>query len=875
MKKEYYGREITEKWLDIWNNNEEYQEIFRFDRTESDTKFIIDTPPPFTTGNPHMGHALWWVLNDTIGRFKRMQGHNVLLPQGWDCQGLPTEVKVEEEFGISPQDTEAFLEKCHEYTEEMIEAMKSQMIRLGYMPDWSYEYRTMDDSYHELVQRSLLRFEDQDLVYKQEFPNHWCPECETAIAKAEIDRETREADLIQIGFPLADGSELAVATTRPELLPACVSVAVHPDDERFAEYVGRTVTVPLTDREVPIIADEDVDSDFGTGAVMICTFGDEEDRNWVYDHDLDIIESIDKSGRLTGEMGAYEGLTIPEARKQIVPDLSDEGFLQDRDSTTQERGLHDRCDTPVEIILTEQWFINVLDSREKLIELGGEIEWLPDYMEKRYDQWTESLNWDWCISRQRSFGTPLPFWSCPECGEIHRPAEEDLPIDPRTSEDFLEECIECGHALEPCRDVADCWVDSSVSALRLVEWEDYDNWEELYPVELREQGHDIIRTWAFYSIFRCFQLTDDVPWDSIYLNGMVLDDQGRKMSKSRGNVVLPDEVLEEYPADAIRQGLLRISPGEDIPFSMKDVKYGSRFNQKVWNMSRFSEQHLQDFDSGVSDVSSDQLKPIDHWILGELDQYLTELESHIDAYRLDRALDLIYEFIWHTVADDYLEIVKPRLYDEEREKRGARATLYTVLNASIRSIAPFMPFIAEEIYDEVFDDRESVSIHGESWPTLERSYDETAAGTGSQAVDVISMLRQYKSNREIPLNEPLSELTIFAPDGFEGTKIVSDAMNVENMTIETEDPNIEQTVKSVNLDYATVGPEYGDDVKHIENRLESGDFEVDNGTITLELGDRTVTLEEGESYTIEWEFGIPGRAGTVIQEGDFAVLVHE
>jgi valyl-tRNA synthetase len=873
VNKEYDGDRITEKWLDRWNNQEEYLEIYEFDRTQSDTKFIIDTPPPFTTGSPHMGHAMWWALNDTIARFKRMQGHNVLLPQGWDCQGLPTEVKVEEEFGIDPDDTGPFLEKCHEYTEDMIDQMKTEMTQMGYMPDWSYEYRTMDDSYHELVQRSLLRFDDQDLIYRQAFPNHWCPECQTAIAKAEIDRERRQADLYHIGFPQAD-SEMEVATTRPELLPACVALAVHPADERYDDIEGLTATVPIADREVPVIADEDVDREFGTGIVMICTFGDEEDRNWVYDHDLDIIESIDKTGHLTEEMGRYEGMAVLEARDTIVEDLSDGGFLRSQNTTTQERGLHDRCDTPVEIILTKQWFVNVLDSKEKMLELGDDIEWLPDYMKKRYEQWTENLNWDWVISRQRSFGTPLPFWWCSECGEIDRPSEDDLPIDPRTSPDFLEECSECGGELHPCRDVADCWVDSSVSALRLVEWEDYDDWQELYPVEMREQGHDIIRTWAFYSIFRCYQLTDDVPWQSIYLNGMVLDGDGRKMSKSRGNVVLPGEVLDEYPADAIRQGLLRISPGDDIPFSMKDVKYGSRFNQKLWNISRFAAPHIRDLEA--TNLADEELTPIDHWILRELDEFLTELEGHMDAYRLDRALDLIYEFVWHTVADDYIEIVKSSLYDEADEGRSrSQHMLSTVLDASLRSLAPFMPFISEEVYHELFDHHDPVSIHAESWPSVDQPYDATAADVGARAINVVRTLRRYKSEHNMPLNATISEMTLFATDGFEAPTTVADAMNVESITVETEDPTIEQHVGSIDLDYSTVGPKHGDNVKRIERRIENDEFQLEEGSLSIQLDDQVVVLEEGEDYEIEWELEIPGREGTVIQESGYALLLSE
>jgi valyl-tRNA synthetase len=879
MQKDYDPDSVEEKWREKWLNEERYRQVYRFDREDAENTFIIDTPPPFTTGIPHMGHVMWWSLNDAIARYKRMKGFNVLLPQGWDCQGLPTEVKVEEEYGIDPSDTEQFLAKCQEYTEEMIDAMKQRMTKVGYMPDWRYEYRTMDDSYHRLVQKSLLRFVDRDLVYRKKFPTHWCPQCSTAIAKAEIDREDREAPLNYIDFHAAgSGDPIRIATTRPELIPACVAMAVNPDDDRYGDLVGVEVEVPLFDRTVPIIADEAVDPEFGTGVLMICTFGDEEDKEKVYGHDLEIIDAIDEHGRLKEVAGEYAGMPAEEAREAIIDDLKAEGYLDHQETTEQELSIHDRCDAPVEIIRTEQWFIDVMNKKDEILDAGGEVNWLPEYMESRFEEWTEDLKWDWCISRQRNFGTPLPFWSCADCGEILVPDEDELPLDPRTEPDHIEECPDCGGEAVPCEDVADCWVDSSVSALRLVEWEDFDGWRDLYPVELREQGHDIIRTWAFYSIFRCNELTGEKPWKDIYINGMVLDEDGKKMSKSRGNVVVPDDVLPEWGADSIRQGILMVSPGDDIPFSWKDIKHGTRFKTKFWNINRFANDRLEDFDIDDVDERDLELDVIDRWILTSLDDLIAEVSDLMDEYRFDAAIERLQNFIWKTVADNYVEIAKPRLYSNDpREKRAAQYTLYTVLHACTKLLAPIMPYITEEIYHSVFKEIDgSVSVHGTEWPSIsDHVADVQAQEAGDQAVEVIGGLRKFKSDSNMPLNESLAHVTVFAVEGLDGQDAVVDAMHVEELEVQEREPEFEERIESIDLDYAELGPRFGEGVKQIEDAVsDPSGLAISEGVLRLTVDGETVELVEGDDFEAERTYGLSGREGELVQTENFAILVQ-
>ncbi|MFN3527917.1 MAG: valine--tRNA ligase, partial [Candidatus Altarchaeaceae archaeon] len=597
LPEKYNFLEIERKWQKEWIEGK-YKEIYKFDENDNNKiSYVIDTPPPFTSGKLHMGHVLNFIWIDIIARYKRMKNFNVLCPQGWDTQGLPTELKVEQRYKIKKDEREKFRNLCIEWTKEFIANMKSQMTMIGYIPDWSREYKTMDPEYWKLVQKSLIDFYKKGMIYRKEHPVHFCPSCGTAIAKAEIEYVKRKTLLNYIKFFISENEYIVIATTRPELIQACVAVAVNPKDEKNKNLIDKEVKVPLTERKVKIISDENVDPTFGTGIVMICTFGDEQDVKWVYKHNLQIIKAIDENGRLTKECGIYEGMKVEEARKKILQDLKEKNFIVKQEEIEQNVGIHERCKKPVEFILTNQFFIKVIEFRDKILNESKNIEWIPDYMKIRHDDWIKNMDWDWVISRQRVFGTPLPFWICENCNEIIPADENELPIDPTTKEKF---CPKCKQKAIPVKDVCDCWVDSSITPLIISKWNNDEKFfNKTYPSSLRPQGHEIIRTWAFYTIFRCLMLTGKIPFNKILVNGMVLGPDGRKMSKSFGNVVEPNEIVEKYGGDAIRQWACTFVPGTDTALLMKDIEHGKRFITKFYNAARFILMNCQDIELNV------------------------------------------------------------------------------------------------------------------------------------------------------------------------------------------------------------------------------------------------------------------------------------
>jgi len=544
-----YDHESEGEWQDNWQK----KGLYKFIGDGNRPSYIIDTPPPYPTGSIHMGHVLNWLYMDLIARFKRMNGYDVLFPQGWDCHGLPTEVKVEETHHIkkSDVDREEFRRMCIDLTRVNIDMMKTQMQSLGFSQDWSREFVTMTPEYKLKTQLSFLEMYNKGLIYQAVHPVNWCPRCETAIAFAEVEYHENETYLNYLEFPEVDGpGKVSIATTRPELLSACVAVTVHPDDERYQDIAGKYLEVPIYNRKVKLITDSDVDPEFGTGAVMICTFGDKTDVSWVKRYELDIIEAIDEKGTMKEIAGEYAGCTIKECKERIIADLKTSELLVKQEKLGQNVGLCWRCKTPIEILVKKQWFVAVNQLTDLIKDTANDMTWKPEHMKTRLDNWTDSMDWDWCISRQRIFATPIPVWYCKECGEIHLPDASDLPVDP--SQDQPRNACNCG-----CNDfigevdVLDTWMDSSITPMVIAGWPNVD-YLDRYPTNLRQQGHDIIRTWAFYTILRCKILTGLKPFQEVVVNGMVFGDDGHKMSKSRGNVIAPEEVISKYGADALR-----------------------------------------------------------------------------------------------------------------------------------------------------------------------------------------------------------------------------------------------------------------------------------------------------------------------------------
>ena len=827
-----YNHEKEVEWQRKWQKDN----LHKFTGDGTKPRYIIDTPPPYPTGSIHMGHVLNWVYIDMIARYKRMNGFDVLFPQGWDCHGLPTEVKVEEIHNIRKNDVprKEFRDMCIDLTHENIAKMRSQMQSLGFSQDWSREFVTMTPEYKRKTQLSFLKLYDQGLIYRDVHPVNWCPRCETAIAFAEVEYHENETYLNYLEFPEVEGDgNVLIATTRPELLCACVAVVVHPEDERYKHLKGKEVELPLYGRKVKIITDRDVDPEYGTGAVMICTFGDKTDVSWVNRYGLDIIEAIDDKGLMKEVSGKYAGLTIPECKKSIIEDLKSEGYLTKQEKVDQNVGLCWRCKTPIEILVKKQWFVAVKKLTNQIVEAADEISWMPEHMKTRLLNWTGSMDWDWCISRQRLFATPIPVWYCKECGKVHLPAPEDLPIDPTI--DKPKKPCECGCSEFVGEvDVLDTWMDSSITPLVNAGWPEPD-FEKFYPADLRPQGHDIIRTWAFYTILRCKALTGEKPFESIVVNGMVFGEDGHKMSKSLGNVIAPEEVIKEYGADALRLWAANSVPGSDVPFAWKDVKNGYKFLRKFWNAFRFINMHIADFD--VSSKESEEtilknLKPLDRWILSRLNRLVADVTQALEVHNFAEVKNSIQAFVWHDFCDEYIEAVKYRLYTDSEEmadsKEAVQYTLKTVIETSLKLLAPLTPHFVDEIYQYLND--EGTSIHKTAWPHVkEQLIDDEAEDTGKAAVNLIGDIRRFKSNSGMPLNTPIKSINVYTTQKelYNNLNLLKEdikgTMRIKNLEMEMGKPDVQEKVVEVEPVMSKVGPEFRGDAPKIVRYLASAD----------------------------------------------------
>ncbi|TGC10553.1 valine--tRNA ligase [Methanolobus halotolerans] len=859
VPKEYVSHEIEPKWKKAWDMS-----MYHFDWNETTRpQYIIDTPPPYPTGNFHIGNSLNWCYIDFVARYKRMCGYNVMFPQGWDCHGLPTEVKVEEIHGITKNEVprEEFRQMCRELTRGNIEKMRETMLNLGFSTDWSNEFVTMEPAYYSKTQRSFRKMYDMGRVYQAEHPVNWCPRCETAIAFAEVEYEARGTMLNFLNF-----DKLKIATTRPELLAACVAVAINPEDDRYNEYVGINMKVPLFGHEVPVIGDREVDPAFGTGVVMICTFGDKQDVRWWMEHDLPLRKSIDRNGLMTSIAGKYEGMAIPECKDAIIEDLRAEGYLLEQKTLDQNVGMCWRCDTPIEILSERQWFAKI--DTDAVSKAADEVMWLPPYMKVRLNNWIGTMEWDWCISRQRLFATPIPVWYCKDCDEVLVAKEEWMPIDP-TRQQPPEACG-CGCTeFEAEEDVLDTWMDSSITALHVSGWlSDHDM---KLPTQLRPQGHDIIRTWAFYTILRSMALTGKRPWDSILINGMVLGEDGHKMSKSLGNVISPEEVIKDYSADSFRQwAAIGGSPGSDVMFRWKDVVSASRFFTKAWSIYRFAMSHLEDYEHTDMEVS--ELKVVDRWLLSNLNRLILSVTDSMDAYQFDEVFKAIRGFTWDVLADNYIELIKSRLYgDDETAKKAAKYTLFVTMDSLARLLAPFAPFFSEEMFSRIGER----SVHLQAWPvSREELIDPDIEKSGDFIKEVASNVRRYKSEKGMALNTSLEKIEIYGT-----TMDTSDLAGVTNSPIEMieGEPDFEHVPVNVKPNMGKIGPLFRGKAKAIidalldENPKKIADG-ISKGKIVITVDGEPVELEP-DYVEVEKEVVSAGRSVDVLDVCGVPVVI--
>lgn len=756
--------EIQRIWKDSGINN--------FQRESDRPVFSIDTPPPTVSGKLHLGHVYSYSHTDFIARYKRMCGFNVYYPMGFDDNGLPTERLVERQYGITAEEVgrPAFIAKCLEISEQVESAYEELWRRLGLSIDWRFTYRSINERSRRIAQRSFLDLLEKGLLDRKKAPAIWCPECRTSLAQADMLDIEQPAEFLTIPFKLSgENGEIQIATTRPELLAACVAIFVHPADERFNHLPGKEAIVPIFGQRVPILADAEADPQKGTGAVMCCTFGDQTDVAWWRRHDLPLLEAIDRSGRLTRLAGEFAGLSISDGRQAIKRALDSENLVYARQSIQHSLRAHERCDTPVEFMMVSQWFVRLLVHKQRLLQAGRQIQWHPEHMQARYESWVENLSWDWSISRQRYFGVPFPVWYCQDCGQVITAREEDLPVDP------LEQpppyaCPSCrSRDLIADPDVMDTWATSSMSPQIAGGWlDDPERYSRVFPMHLRPQAHEIIRSWAFYTIAKSLYHFDQLPWQHVLISGWGIAGEGMgKISKSRGGDLPPPlEMIDRYSADAVRYWAASTGPGKDSVISEEKIQQGAKLVTKIWNVARFCERFLAGYQP-PEDPQELSFSPADRWILARLEQLIASTTRWFDQYEYATAKSEVEAFFWRDLADNYLEIAKQRLYQQAGAGyEAARYSLYRALLVVLKLFAPFLPYISERIYLELFQEADGApSIHQARWPQPEERFeDETALAHGEILIEIATAVRRYKSERSISLGSPLKRLQLATMD---------------------------------------------------------------------------------------------------------------
>lgn len=757
LDKKYDSLVKEEKWLNYWKKNKIYE--FKPDYREV---YSIDTPPPTVNGKIHIGHIFSYSQAEMIARYKRLRGYNVFYPFGFDDNGLPSERLVEKEQKKKAHEIgrESFSKLCYETTNKYEEEFQDLFSKLGVSTDWSMCYKTVSSSTIKISQNSFLDLIEKGHCYHKESPALWCNECLTSIAQAELETKTIRTTFNYVNFKTVEDNEIfTIATTRPELLPAIVCVFVNPDDDKNNHLIGKTAHIPVIDVNVPIIGDEKVAIDKGTGIVMCCTFGDQTDIEWWKKYNLPLKYIFTDDGRIMDSVPNYGGLKIKEARKQIVDDLQVGGYIVKIEELEHEVQTHERCGSEVEYTVMKQWFIDIMSHKEDFLRIGNEINWYPTHMHNRYEEWVNNVAWDWCISRQRYFGVPFPVWYCKECGEPIFASKEQLPVNPLTDTPSIEKCHKCGcKEFIPESDVMDTWATSSVTPLINMKYGEKDNYESiLKPMSLRSNASEIIRTWDFYTIVKSYYHFGIKPWDNVMISGFVMANKGEKISKSKGNSkVEPLDLIKQFSADVVRYWAASGRLGTDITFSEETLLRGKKLVNKIWNVSKFVQMHLEDY----QDKAFDDFEYIDKWILGNFIDMEKEYLKYLDNYEIGLALNILEKFFWN-FCDNYIEIVKHRLYRPEEFGEKARysgqKTIYILLYKLLQDFSIFFPFITEEIYQDIYHDMKS--IHITEIKSLNYFFDEEIVN-GNLICEIISMVRGKKSSSNLSLKTIVKKLEI-------------------------------------------------------------------------------------------------------------------
>ena len=776
MEKRYNFAQAEKQMQELW----ERERLYEFNRDAEGEIYSIDTPPPTVSGSLHIGHLFSYTQAEMIARFRRMQGRNVFYPFGFDDNGLPTERLVERESGVRANTLprSEFIEKCMDTTVKYEDEFKTFWKSLGFSADWSSEYKTISPEVRRISQELFLELVNMGKAYTKDSPVLWCAECQTSIAQAELDTADVESTFNYIPFFLSGGEPrdgngksggeaLEVATTRPELLYGCVCLFVNPDDDRYQQYVGKSVYVPLYDYEIPVMTDGKVGIDKGTGVVMCATFGDSTDAEWYAEYGLPYRRVVMPDGNIADDVPFVGGLSVPAAQKEIVKLLDERGLLYKSETITHTVGTHERCGRPIEIIPSRQWYIDILSEQERFRSAGDEINWYPPSMKNRYIAWVENLKWDWCISRQRYFGVPFPVWYCADCGKPAFAKPEQLPVNPLETE--YEGVCECGSSdFVPESAVFDTWATSSVTPqinerLGL----------ELVPMSMRTHAHEIIRTWTFYTIVRSLYHTGGIPWEDLMICGFILAKKGEKISKSKSNNELePKNLITAHSADVLRYWTAGARLGTDTYFSPDELSVPKRFITKLWNASKFAISHLEDIAFAHMDFSqTSELLPVDRWMIERVNETVLKADKLLCEYEIGSARHEIDDLFWKDFCDNYIEIVKARLYEPDihgaQERRSGQYALYYALLNILKLYAIYVPHITDYIYQEFFRQHEkAASIHLLQWEKP-ANIDDMLIQFGDELKAAVFEMRKYKSERNLSMRAEMDILEISTEQRFE------------------------------------------------------------------------------------------------------------
>jgi len=868
---QYEAITTERKWQKQWKD----WEIYKFDQSSDAPVYSVDNPPRYASGSLHLGHATGYSLIDFAARYHRQRGFNVMFPLCFDVNGTPVEVRVEKKYGINKYSLprQEYIRLCEEYANSFIESMKEQFEILGESMDPSVYYQTDAPYYRRITQISFLKMLEKGMAYKGEYPVNWCPRCITALADAEVEYDQNLTKLNYVKFFLADGTgNIVIATTRPELICTCQTIAVHPKDERFRDLVGKDIITPVFGKKVRVISDEKVDPAFGSGIVMICTIGDKTDLEWVMKYKLPLEKGLDEQGRMTSLAGPYEGMPVKDARAKIIEDLLAQGLIIKQEEQQQNRSICWRCHTPIEFLQVKQWFIRIMDFKKEVLAKADEIEWFPEFMKVRLADWVNSLQWDWVVSRQRYFATPIPVWECQSCGFVLPANEKDCYIDPTVAKPYVDKCPKCDGELVGCPDVFDTWMDSSVSPLYNTFWQrDEEKFKRLYPMSLRPQSHDIIRTWAFYTILREHLLTGQRPWDHIMIHGFIMAPDGTPMHTSLGNVIDPMPLLETYGTDALRYYACTCSLGEDHAFRERDVVHGKKLCTKIWNLGKLIEMTVTERPEKV------QLKPIDRWIISRYTKVLEAVTAHYESYNFDKAMREIENFAWKEFADHYVEMTKHRTRGNDP---SVKYTLYTIYLGILKMMAPMLPHVTEDAYQAFAKMDGARSIHVSKWPEAER-IDDDAERKGDLTKEIIASVRTWKAEKKYPLNKELARIEIVGKDAYLLRGYEDDiAATVRATVLELlEEAHLDSHPVVIKPVHAKLGPLFKTQAKEIVGQLATMDpaaalAHLEKGGIEVLLNDGRTVLITSDLVEIVCELQYQGKTVDTLQVGDLLLVIE-